>query len=196
MTRKREIAPADLMSAAEYTKVRAERRRAAVAAKASRRLEVGPACNFHFESYDSMWQQVQEMLYIEKGGEAQIADELAAYNPLIPKGGELVATVMFEIDDEQRRRTFLARLGGVEDTAFIRIGDATVQGVAEADADRTTAAGKASAVQFIRFPFKPADIAAFRRPGAHVIVGFDHPAYGHMAVMPEAVRAALTEDFD
>ena len=196
MPMKHEITPADLMPVAEYAKVRATRRQALVAQKQNRRLEVGPVATFHFENYDSMWLQVQEMLYIEKGGEAQIADELGAYNPLIPKGRELVATVLFEIDDPQRRRTFLARLGGVEETAFIRIGDEAVKGIPEADVDRTSGAGKASAVQFVHFPFTPAQIARFRASGAQIVVGFSHPAYGHMVVMPEAVRAALAEDFD
>jgi hypothetical protein len=196
MAMKREITPADLMPAGEYAKVRAVRRQAVVARKQNRRLEVGPVATFHFEDYDSMWLQVQEMLYIEKGGEAQIADELSAYNPLIPNGRELVATVLFEIDDPIRRKTLLARLGGIEDTAFIRMGEETVKGVSEADIDRTSAEGKASAVQFIHFPFTPGQIAKFRTTGAQVIVGFAHPAYGHMVVMPESVRAALAGDFD
>ncbi len=196
MVMKREITPADLMTVAEYAKVRAVRRQAVVARKQNRRLEVGPVATFHFEDYDSMWLQVQEMLYIEKGGEAQIADELSAYNPLIPNGRELVATVLFEIDDPVRRKTLLARLGGIEDTAFIRVAEETIKGVSEADIDRTSADGKASAVQFIHFPFTPAQISKFRQPGAQIIVGFTHPAYGHMVVMPESVRAALTDDFD
>jgi hypothetical protein len=192
---KREITPADLMSVAEYGKVRAARRQATVAKKQHRRLEVGPVATFHFENYDSMWLQVQEMLYIEKGGEAQIADELRAYNPLIPQGQELIATVLFEIDDPARRKTFLGRLGGIEETAFIRLADETIKGVPEADVDRTSAKGKASAVQFIHFPFAPAQIAKFCRPDTQVVLGFSHPAYGHMVVMPESVRAALAEDF-
>jgi hypothetical protein len=184
------------MSPAEYAKVRAVRRQAVVARKQNRRLEVGPVATFHFEDYDSMWLQVQEMLYIEKGGEAQIADELSAYNPLIPNGRELVATVLFEIDDPVRRKTLLARLGGIEDTAFIRVGEETMTGVSEADIDRTSAEGKASAVQFIHFPFTANQIAKFRAPGAQIIVGFTHQAYGHMVVMPESVRAALANDFD
>lgn len=196
MAMKREITPADLMPSAEYAKVRAVRRQAVVARKQNRRLEVGPVATFHFEDYDSMWLQVQEMLYIEKGGEAQIADELRAYNPLIPNGRELVATVLFEIDDPVRRKTLLGRLGGIEDTAFIRLDAETIKGVSEADIDRTSADGKASAVQFIHFPFTPGQISKFRRPGAQIIVGFTHPAYGHMVVMPEAVRAALADNFD
>jgi len=196
MAMKREITRDDLMPLAEYAMVRAARRAAAVARKRNRRLEVGPVATFHFEDYDSMWLQVQEMLYIEKGGEAQIADELDAYNPLIPNGRELVATILFEIDDPVRRKALLARLGGIEETAFIRIEGETIKGLPEADIDRTSADGKASAVQFIRFPFTPTQISRFRQPGAQIIVGFAHQAYGHMAVMPETVQAALADDFD
>jgi Protein of unknown function (DUF3501) len=196
MAMKREITRDDLMPLADYAKVRASRRAAAVARKKNRRLEVGPVATFHFEDYDSMWLQVQEMLYIEKGGDSQIADELSAYNPLIPNGRELVATVLFEIEDPARRKTLLARLGGIEETAFIRVDGDTIKGVSETDVDRTTAEGKASAVQFIHFPFTPAQVSKFRQPGAQIIVGFSHPAYGHMAVTPEAVRAALADDFD
>jgi hypothetical protein len=196
MAMKREITPADLMPVAEYGKVRTAHRQATVAKKQHRRLEVGPVATFHFENYDSMWLQVQEMLYIEKGGEAQIADELRAYNPLIPQGRELVATVLFEIDDLARRKTFLARLGGIEETAFIRVGDETIKGVPERDVDRTSAMGKASAVQFIHFPFSLGQIDRFRRPNTQIVLGFSHPAYGHMVVMPEAVRSALAQDFD
>ena len=163
--------------------------------KKHRRLEVGPVASFLFESYDSMWLQVQEMLYIERGGDAQIDDELAAYNPLIPRGDELVATVLFEIDEPQRRKSFLGRLGGVEETAFLSFSGETVDGKPEADMDRTTAEGKASAVQFLHFLFTPAQIAKFRTPGTQIVLGFRHPSYAHMAVMPEAVRAALAEDF-
>ena len=196
MAAKHEITREDVISMARYAEERTARRRALVEAKRHRRLEVGPDCMFYFENYETMWNQVHEMLFIEKGGEAQIADELSAYNPLVPKGRELVATVMFEIDDPVRRAAFLARLGGVEETAFLRLGGETIQGVPEADVDRTSAAGKASSVQFIHFKLTPEQIAKFKAPGAEIVVGFGHPEYGHMAVLPEAVRQALAEDFD
>ncbi len=192
---KREIARADILPTADYVKIRKERRAEIVALKKNRRLEVGPFATFHFESWDTMWLQVQEMLYIEKGGEEQVPGELEAYNPLIPKGDELVATVMFEIDDPLRRARVLARLGGVEETGFIEVGGERVRGEPEADQDRTNAEGKASSVQFVRFRFTPAQIARFRTPGAQVLVGFAHPEYGHLAVMPEPVREALAKDF-
>src|SRR5882724_10815386 len=191
----RTITRADLLPVEAYAKVRKERRQAVLDKKKHRRLEVGPVASFLFESYDSMWLQVQEMLYIERGGDAQIDDELAAYNPLIPRGDELVATVLFEIDEPQRRKSFLGRLGGVEETAFLSFAGETVEGRPETDVDRTTAEGKASAVQFLHFRFTPEQIAKLRTPGTQVVLGFRHPAYAHMAVMPEAVRAALAEDF-
>lgn len=193
---KHEVTHDDILPMEVYTGRRKELRRALLDVKKNRRLEVGPVCSFYFENYETMWHQIHEMLFIEKGGAAQIPDELAAYNPLIPKGAELVVTVMFEIDDPERRRALLSRLGGVEETAFLRFSGESVAGVPEADVDRSTAEGKASSVQFVHFPFTPAQAAAFKLPGTEVVVGFDHAAYGHMAVMPEAVRAALAGDLD
>jgi hypothetical protein len=196
MEKKHEITRADIIPMQDYVRERKELRRALVDAKKNRRLEVGPVCSFYFENYQTMWNQIHEMLFIEKGGEAQIADELSAYNPLIPKGRELVATVMFEIDDPARRGALLAKLGGIEETAFIRIGGETIAGVPEVDVDRTSAAGKASAVQFLHFPFTDAQVAKFREESAEIVLGFTHPEYAHMAALPEAVRQALAGDFD
>ena len=159
-------------------------------------MEVGPFATFFFENYQTMWHQVHEMLYIEKGGEAQIADELSAYNPLIPKGRELVATVMLEIDDPVQRATTLAKLGGIETKMFVSIGGEQIRGLPEGDLERTKADGKTSSVHFVHFPFSEAQAAAFKKPQTQVIVGFDHPNYGHMAVMSPAVKQALAEDFD
>ncbi len=192
----RQITASDILPADDYAKRRKELRAEIVALKRLRRLSVGPYATLHFENFDTMRMQVQEMLHIEKGGAEQLPGELAAYNPLIPNGRELVATVLFEIDDPVRRAAFLAKLGGVEATAFIEVGGSRVAGVAEADQDRSTAEGKASAVQFIHYPFKPAEIAAFKQASARVVIGFDHPAYAHMTVMPDEVRAALARDFE
>lgn len=195
MTQKFELTRNDIMPMTEYAKIRKERRREIVAAKRDRRMEIGPVAVCHFESYDSMWQQVHEMLFIEKGGEEQITDELAAFNPLIPKGQELVCTVMFEIDEPARRKTFLSKLGGVEEVMTIEFAGETVMGIPEEDVDRTTADGKASSVQFLHFPFSAPQIAAFREPGTQVLVGFKHPEYAHLTVMPENTRDALAQDF-
>lgn len=195
MAIKTEITRADIMAMADYGRERKNRRARLAAVKKDRRMAVGPHAGFYFENYDTMWHQVHEMLYIERGGEAQIEDELRAYNPLIPKGRELVATIMFEIPDETLRRSILSRLGGVEETIFIGLGDDRVAGRPEADVDRTTVAGKASSVQFVHFPFSDGQVAAFKAPGAQVVVGIEHPYYAHMAVMPDAVRVALAADF-
>ena len=196
LAKRRSISRSDLMSLDAYRAIRKEKRAELVAKKRNRRMEVGPVATFHFENFETMWLQIQEMLYIEKGGEAQIDDELRAFAPLIPNGRELIATVMFEIDEPIRRKNFLAKLGGIEETAFLRFAGENVKGVPEADVDRTNAAGKASSVQFIHFPFTAAQVAKFRQPDTEVVLGFSHPAYGHMSVMPEATRAALAGDLD
>lgn len=194
LTSKREITRADILPMEEYGAKRKELRKALVAKKRHRRIELGPVCTFYFENYESMWAQVHEMLFIEKGGDAQIADELSAYNPLIPQGRELVATVMFEIDEEARRRDFLSKLGGIEESAFIEVDGSTATGVPEADVDRTTADGKASSVQFIHFPLTEDQAAKLKTAGTRVVVGFSHPNYSHMVVLPEAMREALAGD--
>ncbi|MCY4238015.1 MAG: DUF3501 family protein [Rhodospirillaceae bacterium] len=186
----------DLMPMADYEQVRKTKRIEITQIKKNRRMEVGPFATFYFENRATMWHQIHEMLYIEKGGEEQIADELAAYNPLIPNGHELVATVMIEIDDERRRRTVLGRLGGFEETMFIRFGDCNILGMPEDDVDRTSADGKASSVQFVHFPFTDAQAAAFKSGEGQTVLGVGHRNYAHMAVLPETVRNALSEDLD
>jgi len=186
----------DILPPAEYAAIRKEQRKRITEIKRRRRVEVGPFATFYFENYETMRHQVQEMLHIEQGGEAQIEDELAAYYPLVPQGSELVATVMFEIDDPVRRASVLARLGGIENNVFLDIAGERIRGEPDPTRENTSPEGKASSVQFLRFLFDHDQITRFKTSGARVIVGFDHPNYGHMAVFPEPVRAALAEDFD
>ena len=193
---KREITEADIMDLDAYLAIRKDKRREMSAVKRDRRVSVGPHATFYFESYETMWHQVHEMLAIEKGGAEQVPDELEAYNPLIPQGRELIATVMFEIDDPLRRKTVLGRLGGVEEHMYLEIDGQRVEGKAEEDVDRTAADGKASSVQFVHFPLSDAQAAAFKQAGAKAIVGVDHENYGHMAMIPETTRAALAGDLD
>jgi hypothetical protein len=193
---KREITRADIIPIAEYGKTRAERRRALTEIKRDRRVEVGPHATFYFESYDTMWHQVHEMLYIEKGGEEQIEGELEAYNPLIPNGRELVATLMFEVDNPNARARLLGGLGGVEETVTLEFAGEMIKGKPETDVDRTTAEGKASSVQFVHFPFTDSQAAKFKQPNTKVTLTIGHHAYGHAAVIPERVRAAITQDLD
>ena len=193
---KRRLTREDIIPPAEYAAMRSEERKRITEMKRHRRVEVGPFATFYFENFDTMRHQVHEMLHIEQGGEAQIDDELAAYNPLIPQGKELVATVMFEIDDPARRASVLARLGAIENHIFIEIGGERIRGEPDPTRENTSPEGKASSVQFLRFPFNVDQIARLKAPDARAVAGFDHPNYGHMAMLPEPVRAALAEDFD
>ncbi len=186
----------DILPVSDYIPLRRERRRQICELKRQRRLEIGPFATVHFENFETMRQQVQEMLYIEKGGEAQLKDELDAYNPLIPQGTELIATVMFEIDDPVRRAAVLAHLGGIENRAFIDVGGIRVRGSPDPTRENTSPEGKASAVQFIEFAFEPEAITRFKTVGMPIVVGFDHPNYAHMTTLAEPVRAALARDFD
>lgn len=190
-----DITPADILPMSEYAKIRAESRKRIAAVKRDRRVEVGPFVAFYFENFDTMWLQIHEMIFIEKGGPEQAEGEIAAYNPLIPKGRELVATFMIEIDDPDRRARVLSTLGGVEETAFLEVAGERIAALPETDQDRTTAEGKASSVQFVHFPFTDAQVSAFRREGARIVLGLAHLRYSHMALLPEAVRAALAGDF-
>jgi len=191
---KRSFSAEDLIPAAEYAKRRAESRTAISAIKKNRRVEVGPIATFFFENYDTIRHQIQEMLHIEKGGAAQLADEIEAYAPLIPQGNQLVATVMFEVDDEIRRRALLLKIGGIENHAFIKVGDQIVRGTPDPYRENTSPEGKASSVQFFHFTFSPEQSAAFANRDIQVLIGFDHPNYGHIAVLPEPVRTALAAD--
>ena len=194
MAARRQLTRADILPTEQYARDRREHRRRIGEIKRDRRIEVGPFCTFYFENFDTMWHQVHEMLYIERGGEAQIVDELAAYNPLVPQGDELVATVMIEIEDAGQRERALSRLGGIENCMFLTVGGERIAGIADPTRENTSPEGKASSVQFLRFPFTARQKAAFRMPGAQIVVGIDHSNYGHMAVMPERVRAALAGD--
>jgi hypothetical protein len=172
MSNKHSLAPGDILPMEQYGPIRAESRRRVAAQKRNRRVEVGPDVTFYFENYDTMWLQVHEMVYIEKGGAEQVRGELEAYNPLIPNGRELVATFMVEIDDPVRRKNILGQLGGIEETALFMIDGERIKGAAEQDTDRTTAEGKASSVQFVHFPFTAARVERSRArragdPGLH-----------------------------
>ncbi|MBF0323614.1 MAG: DUF3501 family protein [Alphaproteobacteria bacterium] len=192
----RVLTPADILPIPAYEAVRADRRRALIEAKRHRRLAVGPYMTVLFESYDSMWMQVHEMLRVEKGGDAQIPGELEAYNSLIPQGAELVATALIEIDDERLRRAVLADLGGIEHSMSIAVAGERVAGIPEADLERTDETGKASSVHFIHFPFTPAQVAAFRDRASRPVFVIDHPHYGHMAMIDATMQASLAADFD
>ena len=191
----RKILAADLLSLDEYETRRKSLKQNLIPVKKQRRIEVGPFATFYFESYATMWLQVQEMLRIEKGGAEQIPGELDAYNPLIPQGDELIATLMLEIEDADRRNAVLLTLGGIEETVFLEIGDDTIHAAPTEYDDRTTPDGKTSSVHWLRFKLTPEQIARFKNGSERVVLGLSHPHYGHMAVLPAEVRAALAKDF-
>ncbi len=191
----RKIERGDILTPQVYAAERKERRAAMMLLKRARRIDVGPYCTFYFENYDTMWLQVHEMLHIEKGGDEQIEDELRAYNPLIPQGRDLVATVMFEIDDPVRRNAILLKLTGVEEKMYFEVGGERTLSDPEHDIDRTAADGKTSSVHFLHFRFSPAQIAKFKDPSVPVILAVDHPGYSHMTQLSPETRASLAKDF-
>ena len=164
--------------------------------KKFRRIPVGPYATFYFECYDTMIYQVQEMLYIERGGVEQMKDELQAYNPLVPKGKELVATLMFEINNEFKRKEFLNSVGGIEEETFIQIGEQKIISRPEQDTDRTTKEGKASSVHFLHFDFTEELIKEFVKDESVVLLGFSHKNYKHFSELSQEVKSELKKDFD
>ena len=192
----REVTKADLIPADEYAKNRKAYRKEIVSYKKDRRISLGPYANFYFESYETMKAQIQEMLHIEKGGDEQLKDELTAYNPLIPNGKELVATLMFEIDNPLSRAEFLNKVGGIEEKVFLKISGEIINSIPEQDVDRTSAEGKASSVQFIHFKFTEAQVEKFKNFSNEVIIGVDHEMYAHTVKLTESNKKALALDFD
>lgn len=186
----------DIISLSDYELIRKEKRQESILRKKFRRLAIGPHATIQFESWDSMWLQIQEMLRIEKGGEEQLVDELAAYNPMIPNGSEFTATLMFEIDEEERRTAFLKTLGGVDKHIHLIIGDHKVTAEPEQDIDRTRSDGKASAVQFLHFVLSDEQVAAWKSGEGQVMVQIDHPGYGHAAIVSDECRRDMSRDLD
>lgn len=193
MTRK--ITAADIIPYKDYAAKRTDLRRALIATKKNRRVEVGPFATFYFENYDTMWLQVHEMLHIEKGGEEQIAGELEAYNPLIPQGNELIATLMLEIEDAVQREKILKQLAGIEESVSFEIAGTRVKGTPTQYDDRTTPDGKTSSVHWVRFVFTPELKKQFADPNVRLLLAIEHPNYGHIAVIPPETRAELAKDF-
>lgn len=191
----RRITQADILPYKTYAEGRSGHRSKMLPVKKIRRLEVGPFATFLFESYDTMWLQVHEMLHIEKGGDAQLEGELEAYNPLIPQGHELIATLLLEIEDAVRRDAVLRTLGGIEESISILLDGDVVKGAPTEYEDRTTADGKTSSVHWIRFRFTQEQIAKFKSGAGKAMLEINHPNYGHAAIIPPAVRAELAKDF-
>lgn len=191
----RTITADDLLPLDKYEMIRADKRQEAIARKKYTRVSVGPNATALFENWDSMWLQIQEMLRIEKGGEGQVADELAAYDPMVPKGSELTCTLLFEVEDPVRRDQFLRRIGGVEDHVSIQVGGHVIKARPEGDVERTRESdGKASAVHFFHFDFSPEAIAAWKGGEGTAMLVIDHPNYGHAALFSPESRAFLARE--
>ena len=193
---KRVIQKEDIMPLEIYTSQRKQLRKKIVDFKKDRRIPLGPYATFYFESYETMLAQVQEMLYIEKGGDEQLKDELIAYNPLVPNGKELTATLMFEIDNPVSRAAFLGKVGGIEEKVYMKINGELIKAVPEEDVDRTSAEGKASSVQFIHFKFNDDQIKRFKSNSSQIELGIDHEEYSHSTKLNELTINSLISDFN
>ena len=191
----RQIQKQDLLPQDLYAKNRKQLRKELLEFKKNRRIALGPYATFYFESFETMLAQVQEMLYIEKGGEEQLNDELLAYNPLVPNGKELISTIMFEIDNPIIRANFLGKLGGVENHIFIKVDNEIIHAVPEKDVDRTSAEGKASSVQFVHFILNEDQIKKFKDNNIKIEIGIDHKEYSHTTKLSKNNIKALSEDF-
>ena len=191
----RKVEKKDLMSVTSYVESRKQIRKDLVEFKKNRRIALGPYATFYFESFETMVAQIQEMLYIEKGGDEQLKDELTAYNPLVPNGKEFTATLMFEIDNPVSRGAFLGKVGGIEEKIFMKIDNEVVKAVPEDDVDRTSAEGKASSVQFIHFKFSDDQISKIKSGNIKIELGIDHKEYVHTTKLTEDNIKSLLTDF-
>ena len=192
---KKQIEKEDLIAADIYAENRKQIRKDLVEFKKDRRIALGPYATFYFESFETMVAQIQEMLHIEKGGDEQLKDELIAYNPLVPNGKELTATLMFEIDNPISRGAFLGKVGGIEKKIFMKIDNEIVKALPEDDVDRTSTEGKASSVQFVHFKLNDDQINKFRLDGANIELGIDHKEYVHTTKLTEDNVKSLSADF-
>ena len=177
-----------------YKQQRRQRREGIIALKCHRRVAVGPYAIFHFENFDTMLYQIQEMLWIEKGGSEQLEDELAAYAPLVPDGTELVATLMLEIDSKPLRETALQQLGNIDKNIAIEVGGEKSTARPEHDVERTTEAGRTSSVHFLHFPFTPRQIEAMRDTASEACIAIEHPHYNYRAKLSSEQKKALAAD--
>ena len=192
---RRDLSAGDLMSLEQYARRRAEFRPMVLAHKRDRTIQCGPNATWSFEDRLTVQYQVQEMLRIERIFESEgIADELAAYNPLIPDGSNWKATLLVEFPDPEERRVALARLKGVEDRCWVQVaGHARVFAIADEDLERENDE-KTSSVHFLRFELTAPMVAA-AKGGAAISIGVDHDAYRHaVEPLPAASREALVQD--
>ena len=186
----------DIISNEDYESERKTRRLKVIEIKKYRRIDVGPVVSMYFENRETMIYQIQEMALTENIVKDDIHKEITAYNPLVPDGKELIATMMIEIDDPIRRKNFLSRLGGIEKKVKFFIGEIEINAEAEEDIDRTTADGKASSVHFLHFNFTKELIEKFKSPNVMIKIGIEHEHYGHIAMLNKSNIETLSMDFN
>ena len=192
----RKIKLENIISNEAYGKIRSAKRREMIEFKKYRRLDIGPVVSLYFESRDTMLYQIQEMAYVEKITKEELNDELLSYNPLVPNGMELTATMMIEIDDPLRRKNFLSRLGGIEEKVKVLVGNEEIYADSEKDIDRTSSTGKTSAVHFLHFRFTANLVEAFKNKNNLIQIGIDHDAYGHLSIISDKIREELGKEFN
>lgn len=177
-----------------YATERKQRRQEIIALKRHRRVAIGPYAVLHFENFTTMLYQIQEMLWIEKGGAEQLEDELRAYAPLVPSGRELVATMMLEIDDKALRQIVLRQLGNIDSSVYMQIEETKIMGRPEQDGERNTQEGRTSSVHFLRFPLTKSQAAAISSSTSEVKIGIAHPHYNFRIVLTREQKQALSRD--
>jgi hypothetical protein len=192
----RRLGAQDLFSLEQYHGLRADFRKRVLAHKKMRQVAIGPIVTLYFEDRLTIQYQVQEMLRIERIFEREaIEEELAAYNPLIPDGTNLKATLMIEVPEPDERRRELARLAGIEHRLYARVDSLDPMfAIADEDLERTSE-GKTAAVHFVRFELGATGAERLKK-GAALSFGFDSPAYAHVTILTDAQRSALVADLD
>ena len=190
----------ELLNLYDYETVRDARRRAVIALKAERRVTVGRSLSFVFENRETVWFQIQEMVRAERLVDAaKIAEEIAVYNTLLPRPGELAATMFIEIEDPQRIKPVLDALLGIDTRDYIRLqvgADVVVGAFESGHSDEEL--GKLSAVHFVRFALPPGVrrrfVEAPEAPESQVALLVEHPNERGRTVLSEATRRRLAED--
>jgi len=195
MSQNKPINESDILNRDEYKAQRKNLREKMVLRKKNRRLDIGPYITIYFENRDTILHQINEMVYIENGGDEQIKDEILAYKSLIPNGKELVATLMVEIDSPKKRADFLGKMGGFEENLDVIVNNKVIKGIPESDVERTTAEGKASSVQFVHFEFDEESINEFKSTNKGVAITINHKDYKHSTVMNKETKDELSKDF-
>lgn len=190
------LTPSDLYTLEAYARERADFRTRVLTHKQARKVHIGPHVTLLFEDRLTVQYQVQEMLRIERIFEAPaIKDELDAYNPLIPDGANLKATLLIEYEDPAERARKLVELHGIENRVALHFGELPPStAIADEDLERSTD-NKTSAVHFVRFELNPTQVAAFKR-GAEIAIAVEHPVYTHRVVLDANTRKALADDLD